>query len=133
MKQKIWSFLCWFIIIELSLIETAIMSAESKRDAYPVDTTPIIHVVKFRSGIASWYDYSLKGIVWSKNHRTAASRHFKRYSTVRVTNVENGKSVEVYINDYGPESWTGREIDLSSYAFSQIADLKLGLIKVRID
>ncbi|HPQ42911.1 MAG TPA: septal ring lytic transglycosylase RlpA family protein [Syntrophales bacterium] len=83
--------------------------------------------------IASWYDYDINGIEWSKNHRTAASRDLPRYSMARVTNIENGKSVEVYINDYGPEEWTGRDIDLSSYAFSRIADLSLGLANVKIE
>lgn len=105
--------------------------------------TPVMP--KFEAvGVASWYDYSLNGIVWSKNHRTAASRTFPRYSTVRVTNLANGKSVEVFINDYGPEECPEdnptdplrcppREIDLSSYAFSQIADLKLGLINIKAE
>ena len=83
--------------------------------------------------IASWYDYKLKGIKWSKNHRTAASRDLPRYSYARVTNLENGKSVEVFINDFGPELWTGRDIDLSSFAFSQIADLSRGLAYVEIE
>lgn len=88
---------------------------------------------KQTEGIASWYDYKLNGIAWSKDHRTAASRHFPRKSYVKVTNVENGKSVVVFINDFGPEEWTGREIDLSSYAFSQLAPLSAGLINVKVE
>jgi|GEM_PF-3600478 len=81
--------------------------------------------------VASWYDYSLEGIEWSINHRTAASRDLIRYETYRVTNIDNGKQVDVFINDYieHPE----RDIDLSSFAFNQIADLKLGLINVKIE
>lgn len=86
-------------------------------------------------GVASWYDYTLKGIEWSKTHRTAASRTFKRYSMVKVTNTANGKSVEVYINDFGPEEGQTPEriIDLSSHAFGQIADLKQGLINIKAE
>jgi len=50
-----------------------------------------------------------------------------------VTNLETGASVDCYVNDYGPEEWTGREIDLSSYAFRQIADLGQGLVRVKIE
>lgn len=82
---------------------------------------------------ASWYDYTLNGIEWSKTHRTCASRDLPRYSTAIVTNLENNKSVECFINDYGPEAWTKRDIDLSSYAFSRIADLSLGLADVKIE
>jgi len=81
--------------------------------------------------VASWYDYSLEGIEWSINHRTAASRDLIRYETYRVTNIANGKHVDVFINDYIEHP--DRDIDLSSYAFNQIADLKLGLINVKIE
>jgi len=86
-----------------------------------------------KNKIASWYDYSLQKVLWSKNHRTAASRDLPRYSYAKVTNIENGKSVIVFINDYGPAEYTGRDIDLSSYAFSQISNLKLGLANVIIE
>lgn len=87
------------------------------------------------TGIASWYDYQLPDDDgwYSTSHATAASRSLERYSYAKVTNISNGKSVVVRINDYGPAEWTEREIDLSSYAFSQIADLKLGLINVKIE
>jgi rare lipoprotein A (peptidoglycan hydrolase) len=94
----------------------------------PVISVPLI----CNTGIASWYDYNLKGIEWSREHNTAASRSFKRYSTVIVKNIETGKEIEVYINDYGPEEWTGREIDLSSHAFKELAPLNKGLINVSV-
>lgn len=83
------------------------------------------------TGVASWYDYSLNGQEWSKTHRTCASRTLPRYSTAIVTNLENGKSVECFVNDYIEHP--DREIDLSSYAFSQIADLSRGLVNVKIE
>lgn len=103
---------------------------------------------KWVLGVASWYDYSLNGINWSKDHNTCAAREeFERYSTIRVTNLDNGKTVDCYINDYGPETCEERIkkgldnpgecierlIDLSSHAFSHIADLKSGLINIRIE
>lgn len=81
--------------------------------------------------VASWYDYTLNGIEWSKAHRTCASRTLKRYTMARVTNLATGASVDCFVNDFieHPE----RDIDLSSYAFKQIADLKIGLVKVKIE
>lgn len=80
--------------------------------------------------VASWYDYELDGIAWSKEHNTCASRTLKRYSMARVVNLDNGEMVDCYVNDWvaNPEV----EIDLSSHAFAEIADLKLGLAKVKI-
>jgi len=90
--------------------------------------TPII----CHTGIASWYNYRINGIEWSRKHDTAASRTFKRYSTVIIRNLDTGKEIEAYINDYGPEEWTGREIDLSSHAFKELASLGKGLINVSV-
>jgi rare lipoprotein A len=49
-----------------------------------------------------------------------------------VTNLENGKSVLVKINDRGPFA-KGRIIDLSKSAFSTIANPSSGVVGVRIE
>ena len=49
----------------------------------------------------------------------------------RITNLANGKSVDCYVNDYVENPKV--EVDLSSYAFSLIADLKVGIINVKIE
>lgn len=77
---------------------------------------------------ASWYDYELDGIWYSKDHATAASRFYKRGTILNVS--YNNKTIKVRVNDYGPEEWTGRQLDLSSYAFKQLAPLSKGLIEV---
>ncbi len=100
-----------------------------------LDTTDVSYTKveqQYAEGIASWYDYNLDGIEWSKTHDTCASRTAERYSTLIVENIENGKKIECFVNDYGPEEITGREIDLSSHAFAQLAPLSRGLINVRI-
>lgn len=60
---------------------------------------------------------------------TAAHRTLPFGTKVRVTNIENNKSVVVKINDRGPFI-DGRVIDLSRSAFDEIADLDLGIIEV---
>ena len=100
-----------------------------------LDTTDVSYTKveqQYAEGIASWYDYNLDGIEWSKTHDTCASRTAERYSTLIVENIENGKKIECFVNDYGPEEITGREIDISSHAFAQLAPLSRGLINVRI-
>ena len=74
------------------------------------------------SGIASWY------------HRVgmvAAHPSLPFGTEVHVTNVANGKSVTVVINDRGPYV-DGRIIDLSDDAFARLAPLGTGTINVRI-
>ena len=75
-----------------------------------------------RIGIASWY-------ACSGFH--AASPWLPFGTVVRVTNLANGRTVSVVINDRGPYG-PGRIIDLCSPAFSVIAPLGQGLAKVRI-
>lgn len=56
---------------------------------------------------------------------TAAHRTFPHNTLVEVTNVTNGKSVTVRINDRGPYV-SGRDMDLSLAAFTSIADRSQG-------
>lgn len=88
---------------------------------------------KCTTGIASWYDYDLDDYPgYSLTHNTAASRDLVRYSNYIVQ--YEGKTVTVRINDYGPDASVhpDRIIDLSSYAFKQLAPLSGGLITVEI-
>jgi len=89
------------------------------------------------TGIASWYGpnfhgkLTANGEVFNQNDLTAAHRTLQIPSIVRVTNLENGRSIIVRINDRGPFK-RGRIIDLSKRA-AEILDFKnQGTAKVRI-
>lgn len=82
-------------------------------------------------GIASWYDYSLEGFPdYSKNNLTCASRDYERGTYLIVRRIDIGTKVKCRVNDYGPEAWTNRIIDLSSASFKALAPLGVGLIEV---
>lgn len=83
------------------------------------------------TGVASYYDYVLKSGWSSKGHYVCATRDFKRHSKVLVTNLDNNKSVECLVTDYGPDEsiFPERIIDLSSTAFKSLAPLRQGIIK----
>ena len=74
-------------------------------------------------GEASWYDAPGTGL-------TAAHPSLPFGTVVTVTNLANGKSVKVVINDRGP--FGGRIIDLSPEAFSAISSLGSGVCQVRL-
>jgi len=101
-----------------------------------------------KSGLASWYSvescqregtsgvWTASGERFTNEGLTCAmrSRDFGKY--YKVTNLENGKSVIVRHNDFGPnlKLWKeGRKIDLTKKAFSIIGNLDKGLIKVSIE
>jgi rare lipoprotein A len=62
---------------------------------------------------------------------TAAHRNLPFGTVVTVRNLANGKTVRVRINDRGPFV-RGRVIDLTRAAFSRIASLDEGVVKVEI-
>ncbi len=62
---------------------------------------------------------------------TAAHKTLPFGTKVLVTNINNGKTVTVTINDRGPFV-KGRIIDLTQAAFARIENIDKGLAKVRI-
>jgi uncharacterized protein YabE (DUF348 family) len=79
---------------------------------------------KSHRGAASWY-------AWSGT-MTAANPWLPMGSFVKVTNLENDKSVIVKINDRGPFV-PGRIIDLDKVAFQKIAAIGAGVINVKME
>ncbi len=65
------------------------------------------------------------GETFDMNALTAAHRTFPYNTLVNVTNIANGKSVTVRINDRGPYV-EGRDMDLSVAAFTSIEDRSKG-------
>jgi rare lipoprotein A len=63
---------------------------------------------------------------------TAAHKSIPLNAKVRVTNIANGKTVVVRINDHGPHV-RGRIIDLSRAAAAQIEMIKSGTARVKIE
>ena len=85
-------------------------------------------------GIASYYwqdQMTATGERFDKTAMTAAHKTLPMHSRVRVTNVVNGRSVVVRINDRGPFK-PGRVIDLSEAAAHQLNMQSLGLVPVKI-
>ena len=86
-------------------------------------------------GIASWYtsdkseSLTANGEIFDPNTLSAAHKSLKFGTIVRVTNLANGKSVDVRINDRGPYV-DGRIIDLTPAAAKQIDMLNSGISSV---
>lgn len=89
-------------------------------------------------GIASFYAMKFLFRKTSSGERfnqfalTAAHRTLPFGTKVRVTNLENNRSIVVKINDRGPFI-DGRIIDLTRYAFSRIGNTDQGLASVKIE
>ena len=87
---------------------------------------------KSTSGVASYYKsgkQTANGESFNPNGLTAAHRTLPFGTKVRVTNMRNGKSVVVRINDRGPFI-RGRVIDLSLGAAKLVEMTSSGVAKV---
>lgn len=72
------------------------------------------------------------GEIFSNSDFTAAHRTLAFGTMVKVTNLRNGKSVIVEINDRGPFH-SSRAIDLTKAAFDEIGDLDRGTMPVEYE
>ena len=90
-----------------------------------------------RQGLASWYGgkfhgrKTASGERFDKHAMTAAHRSLPFGTRVKVTNLENGRSVIVRINDRGPFA-KKRIIDVSRAAARKLGMLQAGLVRVKI-
>lgn len=96
------------------------------RDGYKEVGKASFYANKFQGRLTA------SGAVFDQNAKTAAHKKLSFGSKVKVTNLTNGKSIMVIINDRGPFV-KGRIIDLLRSAFSLIGSLDSGVIKVRIE
>jgi peptidoglycan lytic transglycosylase len=93
---------------------------------------------EYKFGKASYYSDILEGRSTSTGEpyraaeMTAAHRTLPFGTVLRVTNLANGESVHVRINDRGPYI-VGRSIDLSKAAFEEVAHLGSGIIWVEYE
>jgi rare lipoprotein A len=89
------------------------------------------------TGIASWYGPTFyghrtaNGEVYTAQDLTAAHRTLPLPVNVRVTNLDNGKSLVVRVNDRGPFA-KGRIIDLSERAAELLGYKAAGTARVRV-
>ena len=89
------------------------------------------------TGIASWYGTKFhgrktaNGEIYDMNALTAAHRVLPMPSYVRVTNLENGRSLVLRVNDRGPFA-SSRVIDVSRRGAQLLGFQQKGTAKVRV-
>ncbi|MBL9064753.1 MAG: septal ring lytic transglycosylase RlpA family protein [Sphingopyxis sp.] len=129
-----------FSAMLLPLLLTASAAAQEAE----ITDNPIVEIVRpadeeteIGGGMASYYGNELagnrtaSGERFNPSHLTAAHRTLPFGSMVRVTNVANGDSVIVRINDRGPFSH-GRVIDVSHAAAREIGMHRSGTARVKL-
>ena len=93
---------------------------------------------KVEIGNASYYAYAMNGRrtasgeIYTANKYTAAHRSLPFGTMIRVTMLQNGKSVIVKVNDRGSYV-KGRVIDLSLVSAQKLGLIRTGITKVKIE
>jgi len=95
-----------------------------------------------QTGIASWYGFetyhqkdghmTANGEAFDPNGLNAAHKYLPLPTFVKVTNLENGRSIILRVNDRGPFV-EGRIIDLSAGAARKLGFYDKGTAKVRVE
>jgi rare lipoprotein A len=141
------------VVVGITLLGMAITAPASgvQRKTAPVTAAPAAALDSVKSqpaarseplarqhGAASFYSdrfggrKTATGETFSQNKLTAASRDLPLGARVTVTNRQNGKSVDVKVNDRGPYV-RGRVIDLSKSAARKIGLGAKGLAPVTVE
>jgi rare lipoprotein A len=117
----------------------ALVLAVSGAGTAEAHARPVLHR---QVGLASFYGYQFAGRPTASgrdfhpDEMVAAHRTLPLGTTVRVTNLENGRSVTVEIIDRGPYRGNRRRdcvIDVSRRAASRLGFIRDGLTRVRVD
>lgn len=101
----------------------------------PRTNNPLTGKAHILEGVASYYwqdQMTATGERFDKTALTAAHKTLPLNTRVRVTNVVNGHSVVVRINDRGPFK-PGRVLDLSEAAAARLDMQKVGLVPVKME
>ena len=113
-------------------------TAEDQDSEMPKQSESVAPTNRKEVGEASWYGpgfhgrETASGETFDQKAMTAAHPSLPLGSKAKVTNLENGKSVEVIINDRGPDT-KDRAIDVSGGAANKLDMKKQGTAQVKIE
>ena len=108
---------------------------------YTIDGVTYVPLEEFQrveTGVASWYGpgfhgkSTANGEAYDQTDHTAAHRTLQMPSVLRVTNLDNGQSTIVRVNDRGPFA-RSRVLDVSRAAAEELGMVGNGTARVRIE
>ena len=139
MKKTYFSLIIFLFISFLPLKQ--ILDTDS---AFAFSTSLKDSALPVKTGMASWYSKQSPGIrkhtanneIFNDQDMTCAMWGVPFNTRVKVTNLQNGKSVDLRVNDRGPHKRfvkKGRIIDLTEAAFLKLDAPRKGLISVSVE
>lgn len=125
-------------LVGLALLLFQAQAPTVARSEDVLNPEPALDVSQVLEGKASWYGPGFhgrptaSGVLYNRHALTAAHRTLGAGTVVRVTNLRNGRSTVLLINDWGPVP-ADREIDVSEAAADVLGFREQGLAPVRIE
>lgn len=139
LRRKSRRFVNWLLptaaLAAMTFFATPTTFAQSSQGSAPKPST---EKPEPERGYAAFYSSSLEGHktacggAYSPEKFTAAHRNLPCGTKLRVTNLRNGKSVRVTVNDHGPKT-PSRIIDLSYAAAQRLNFIKQGTTLVKVE
>jgi rare lipoprotein A (peptidoglycan hydrolase) len=113
-------------LIQAEKSDTLIEKPEDSFQVYEEKTRATYYHKKFNGRKTA------SGSVFSNSKFTAAHNQLPFGTKIRVTNIKNGKSVNVVVTDRG-KMGKGITLDLTSIAFQKIQLLNVGRVEIKIE
>ncbi len=129
MKKSTLLFITSLILVVLTgfkAVHNNVQQEEVKLKQYKQNVVATYYADKFNGRKTS------SGERFDNTKYTAAHKTLPFGTMVRVTNLTNGKWVDVRVNDRGPHN-KKLEIDITKKAFKEIANTNSGIINVNIE
>jgi rare lipoprotein A len=127
-----------FVLLGAVLALTAVPAAPEIPTARVFDKAVLLGIDAVQEGLVSWYGAAFHDRPTASGERFDSDGYTMAHPTlpfgteVKVTNLRNGRSVVVRVNDRGPH--VGQRIaDLSQAAAAQIGMLRRGVVRARIE
>lgn len=118
--------------------QKSIVVNDSGNETFDAEAKPLLEFSDLGKMTASWYGpkfhgkLTANGEVYNQLGFTAAHRHFKFGTLLKLTNLKTNKSVIVRINDRGPYV-RGRDLDLSKGAALALGIMRKGITKLKVE
>jgi rare lipoprotein A len=125
-------------LLQCLLVIGLVVSCTSRSAAPPPTAPSPAPSLRIQYGLASWYGRerhgrrTASGEIFDSNQLVAAHRTAPFGAYALVTNLANGRTVQVRINDRGP-AVAGRVIDLSYAAARQLDMVHVGVTRVKVE
>ena len=120
------------------VLSSAAIAGTPAKNIGTISNREVVSVSRTDRGMASWYgpgfhgNRCANGEIYNQYGLSAAHRTLPFGTRVRVTNLNNNRSVVVRINDRGPFI-RGRIIDLSKGAAREIGMISSGVAPVKVE